>query len=154
MTDEIPPPYRGEIIIPSPTHAGGVVVRRDGPEPRFLLVTARRQPGLWVFPKGHIEVGETPEQAALKEAWEEAGLTGRLVGGPIGSYEYEKWGDELTVSVFLMEVTGEEDRWEESRLRERGWSPVNTAFSMLKKHPVKPLLDAAASKLERRKKPR
>ena len=39
------PPYRGEVIIPGPTHAGGVVVRRDRGEPRFLLVTARRQAG-------------------------------------------------------------------------------------------------------------
>jgi 8-oxo-dGTP pyrophosphatase MutT (NUDIX family) len=108
----------------------------------------------WKIPKGFVDSGETPEQAALKEAWEEAGITGRLVGGLIGSYEYEKWGEELTVSVFLMEVTGEEDDWQESRLRERGWSSVDTAFSMLKKHPVKPLLDAAATKLERRRKPR
>ena len=108
----------------------------------------------WKIPKGFVDPGETPQQAALKEAWEEAGLTGRLVGGPIGSYEYEKWGEELTVSVFLMEVTGEEDDWQESRLRERGWSSVEAAFSMLKKHPVKPLLEAAATKLERRRKPR
>jgi 8-oxo-dGTP pyrophosphatase MutT (NUDIX family) len=108
----------------------------------------------WKIPKGFVDSGETPEQAALKEAWEEAGITGRLVGGLIGSYEYEKWGEELTVSVFLMEVTGEEDDWQESRLRERGWSSVEEAFSMLRKHPVKPLLDAAATKLERRRKPR
>src|SRR4029453_3035701 len=73
----------------------------------------------WKIPKGFIDPGETPEQAALKEAWEEAGLKGRLIGEPIGSYEYDKWGYELTVAVYLMEVTDAEDEWEEKRFRER-----------------------------------
>jgi len=108
----------------------------------------------WKIPKGFVDPGETVKQAALKEAWEEAGLNGHLVGDPIGSYEYEKWGADLTVSVYLMEVTSEDDKWEESRFRERSWSAVETAFAMLKKHPVRPLLEAAATRLERRRRPR
>lgn len=108
----------------------------------------------WKIPKGFVDPGESVEQAALKEAWEEAGLKGRLVGQPVGSYEYEKWGLKLNVAVYLMEVTSVDDKWEESRFRERGWSAVDAAFAMLKKHPVRPLLDAAATRLERRKRPR
>jgi len=43
------------------THAGGVVYRLDGGVAHFLLVTARHQPKEWLFPKGHIEAGETPD---------------------------------------------------------------------------------------------
>lgn len=133
--------------------AGVIAFRRkkSGIEICLIRNKGRRK---WKIPKGFVDPGETLEQAALKEAWEEAGLHGKVVGNSIGSYEYEKWGYDLTVSVFLMEVSDEEREWEESRFRERAWSPMDEAFALLKSHPVKPLLDAAATRLERRKKPR
>ena len=53
-----------------------------------------------------------------------------------------------------MEVASEDDKWEESQFRERSWSAMSrTRSHVLKKHPVRPLLDAAAARLERRKRP-
>ncbi|GAA5834961.1 hypothetical protein JCM3766R1_002054 [Sporobolomyces carnicolor] len=42
--------------------------------PSFALVSSRKHRNKWVFPKGGIESGETSREAALREAWEEAGL--------------------------------------------------------------------------------
>jgi 8-oxo-dGTP pyrophosphatase MutT (NUDIX family) len=132
----------------------GVVPFRRKKDALELCLIRNKGRKKWKIPKGFVDSDETPQEAALKEAWEEAGLRGRLVGDPIGSFEYEKWGYELTVAVFVMEVTGEEADWEESRFRERKWWPVDTGFAMLKKHPVQPLLAAAETRIERRKKPR
>jgi 8-oxo-dGTP pyrophosphatase MutT (NUDIX family) len=79
-TSDIPagttPPMGG---MSGATHAGGVVYRLDGTTPEFLLVTARAAPSIWVLPKGHIEEGETPEQTAVREVFEESGVTARVV---------------------------------------------------------------------------
>ena len=105
----------------------------------------------WKIPKGFVDPGDTPRQTALKEAWEEAGLRGRLVGDSIGSYKYAKWNLDLTVAVFLMEVKKAADEWEESGMRERGWASLDDALARLKKHPVKPLLTRVSRRLGQRK---
>ena len=89
-------------------------------EGRVCMVTSssRRR---WVLPKGVIDPGHTPGEAALLEAWEEAGLLGGLDREPVGSYLYEKLGRECHVLVYRMTVTEIRDVWPEKDLRERAW---------------------------------
>src|SRR5438309_11609284 len=75
----------------------------------------------WVVPKGLIERGQTAAEAALQEAWEEAGLVGLLDQEPLGSFLYEKWCGTCHVVVFLMQVTDVAQSWPESDLRQRSW---------------------------------
>jgi 8-oxo-dGTP pyrophosphatase MutT (NUDIX family) len=62
--------------------AGGIVYRRVGGEPaRFLLI--RDSYENWGFPKGHLEDGESPADAARRETGEETGLDRLVLQGPI-----------------------------------------------------------------------
>lgn len=55
--------------------ASAVVI---GPDWRVLLVNHRKY-GKWVFPGGHVEVGESPDDTAAREVLEETGIVARIV---------------------------------------------------------------------------
>jgi phosphohistidine phosphatase len=116
-----------------------------------VCLIRRKTSSAWGIPKGMVDPGETHEATALNEAWEEAGLQGRLVGEPLGTYKYSKWGLRLSVAVYLMQVLVEADDWEEDRIRERKWASFAEAVWLLSEHPVWPLLDRARVALSKRK---
>lgn len=94
-----------------------VIAVKDG---RACLVTSRSG-RRWVLPKGVVDPGHTPGEAALIEAWEEAGLVGVLDPDPVGSYVYEKFDRGHHVLVYVMRVTEACDDWPERPSRERVW---------------------------------
>ncbi|MDH3717494.1 MAG: NUDIX hydrolase [Planctomycetota bacterium] len=118
-------------------------------ELEVCLITSIRR-GRWLFPKGIIDPGETYIEAGLKEAHEEAGLRGQIVGQPIGHYEYAKWGTTLNVTVSLLEVDTTEDEWEEADVRQRRWVTVPEAEQMLKNPQLLDLLAEAVQRLSDR----
>ncbi len=61
--------------------AGGIVFRRDGERTFYLLI--RDSYRNWGFPKGHLEEGEEPSSAALREVSEETGLASLELRAPI-----------------------------------------------------------------------
>jgi phosphohistidine phosphatase len=133
-------------MIPLP-QAGAIPFRHSNSKREFLLVTSHR--GNWIFPKGVIEPGDTPEGTALKESQEEAGVQGAILPGPLGSYCDRKWNRDYEVQVFLLEYSGEADSWEEAGLRERKWCSYEDALKLLKKAEVRALLEGAQGRLER-----
>ena len=118
---------RARLTIDSPTHAGGVVLRGRGATLRILLVTAKRQPNQWVFPKGHIEAGETVEEAAIREVEEEAGVIA-TVNEPVGSLEFRNARGLVRAQFFLMTFVSEEEPRENRR---RAWFTAEEARQAL-----------------------
>jgi 8-oxo-dGTP pyrophosphatase MutT (NUDIX family) len=98
--------------------AGAIPFRVADGKLELCLITSART-GAWGFPKGFVDPGETPPQTALKEAREEAGLSGRILEPDLGGYAYSKGGLSLWVTVFLLEITAVAPRWPEQRVRQR-----------------------------------
>jgi 8-oxo-dGTP pyrophosphatase MutT (NUDIX family) len=129
-----------------PHQAAVLAVRKSGADIEVCLIR-RRDARAWGIPKGFIDQGDSPEETALNEAWEEAGIHGQLVGEAIGTYEYAKSGSRLTVAVYVMRVVEELTTWPEIRVRERRWVSMGDAASALTRHPVWPLLDRVSARL-------
>jgi 8-oxo-dGTP pyrophosphatase MutT (NUDIX family) len=91
------------------THAGGVVYRDSDHGPRYLIVKARRDPSIWVLPKGHIEPGETREDAAVREIQEEAGCRATIVS-PLGLLVFANVRTRIYLMRFERDVPAAEDR--------------------------------------------
>jgi 8-oxo-dGTP pyrophosphatase MutT (NUDIX family) len=96
-----------------------------GGKHEVMLLTSR-ETRRWVIPKGWPMKGKKPAQAAAREAYEEAGLIGEIVGKrPIGSYHYSKstkQGDILCeVQVYLLRVEKQLEDWPEKRERMTAW---------------------------------
>lgn len=94
----------------------------------------------WVFPKGLIDPGHTTGEAALVEAWEEAGLVGLLNAEPAGSYVYEKLGREHLVLAYRMHVTSARDDWPERAIRQRAWFTVAEALERVEEPGLRDIL--------------
>ena len=93
------------------TSAGGLVIDRATEPPRAAVIARLNRAGRveWCLPKGHLEDGETPEDAAVREIEEETGIRGRVVDS-LGTIDYwfsaEGRRVHKLVHHFLLEATG------------------------------------------------
>ena len=95
------------------------------------LVTTSKGKG-WIVPKGSVDAGERPRDAAIREADEEAGLRGEVARRPVGRYLHVASDRRSRVDVYLMRVTKIRERWLEDRRRERRWMRLPDAAERLR----------------------
>lgn len=119
---------------------GAIVYRRDHHGIRILLVRAKKNPVDWIFPKGHIEAGETAAETAVREAEEEAGVTGRVVAPVSPAITFDAGDRRIRVHYFLVEFTGEVSPTES---REQAWLVPSEALARLTYATSRALLERA-----------
>jgi 8-oxo-dGTP pyrophosphatase MutT (NUDIX family) len=112
-----------------------------------LLITSR-DTGRWVLPKGWPVDGLTGPEAAAREAWEEAGVTGAAPAPePIGSFDYGKTqeaGYDLAVAVQVYKIHARDvaDTYPESAERRRSWVSPAKAAAMVREPGLQDILRA------------
>lgn len=135
----------------SQVSAGGVAVN-DG---RVALIKTVEE-GRWQLPKGIIDPGETPEQAALREVNEEAGIKCDLVElidtieyWFYGSYDGPRRRYHKKVHFFLMRYVSGDVADHDHEVTEARWVDLHDAFEMLAFQNEKDVLAKAISLIEK-----
>lgn len=114
--------------------AGGIVVRRSDETPMFLVI--RDSYSNWGFPKGHLEEGESPEDAALREVAEETGLANLTLQGPVQTIDwYFRFRGKLIHKIchfFLIETDTEATfPQREEGITACRWEPFDKASALI-----------------------
>ena len=122
------------------SQAGVIPFRTDAAGRLEVLLIRRTDRKKWGIPKGLIDAGSTPEDTALDEAAEEAGIAGDLSDEPVGYFAFKKWGGICHVSVFLMRVTEVYPQYPEQNRRSRRWFPLDAAAEIARRKKVRALI--------------
>ena len=126
------------------THAGGVVYRFKDATPELLLVSSRFDKSIWVLPKGHIEPGESSDETAVREVFEEAGVTARVIEFLITSRQVVR-GVSQQIEYYLLERLAGEKATEGRRV---AWLSAEAAIRRLTFDEQRVVVTRACARLE------
>lgn len=116
------------------TQFGALCYRTRDNHTQILLITSRGT-GRWILPKGWPMADISPNDAALQEAWEEAGVEGKVMGNSLGIYSYRKLDDQIdlpcVVAVFPIKVQRLKSKYPEKEQRQRRWFAPKKAAELV-----------------------
>jgi 8-oxo-dGTP pyrophosphatase MutT (NUDIX family) len=118
----------------------------------ILLVTTRRSKR-WIIPKGWPIKGLRPAKSAAREAFEEAGVRGKIGTKSVGLFNYDKLVEEdgiqvnCEVKVFPLLVKRQSENWPEFEQRLVQWVDPGKAVSMIKDPELKKLVATFAKRV-------
>lgn len=131
---------------------GALPWRRKGGGIEILLVTSR-ETKRWVIPKGWPMAHLIASNAAKREAYEEAGIDGRIQRQAIGRYAYDKRASNgsnqpCIVTVYAFRVLREHRSWPEKAERKRCWFKFEDAADRVNEPGLRALIRSFGSGLD------
>jgi len=133
--------------------SGGVIFRKTDTGPDVALISTKKG-AVWTLPKGIIDRDESPEEAAVREIFEETGLSGRITDS-VGEKSYwfflkdENAKCKKTVTYFLLEYISGEISDASSEVDEARWFALDEALAMLTFVSDREILSSAKEKIEK-----
>lgn len=130
---------------------GAVVIRFNDESIEYLAAKSARA-GHWGFPKGHVEAGETEEQTALREVWEEVGLSVKLLDGFRISVDYPLHEGAVKEVVFYLGMAPDQPvNIREAEVQEARWLGYDDMMHLLTFDNSRRVLSEAKRFLDQRK---
>ncbi len=129
------------------------MVQTHGGRPHAALIARHDRRGrlVWSLPKGHLEAGESPEQAAVREVFEETGIHGNIVAS-LGTIDFWFMADDRrihkTVHHFVLEAYGGLLSDEDAEVVEVAWVPLDEVADRLRYADERRLVDRVREALE------
>jgi len=134
---------------PHRRQVAALCLRRKGSRAEVLMITSRGT-GRWILPKGWPIAGLSDAEAAMQEAWEEAGVRAAPRGlMPLGTYRAVKTRtkglpEPVNTIVYACDVTDLASKWPESHQRRRRWMRPEDAAHLVREPGLKRLLRDAS----------
>lgn len=113
-----------------------------------LLITPKHHNNIWIFPKGNRAIKISDKKMCLREAYEEAGITGTILRHSCGKFKYQKLGNDYIVKYFPMLVDNILKTWPEDEERQRVIVSLAQAEKMLISKRMIKLMQRSVKKIE------